>query len=403
VQKYKYMAVDLQKHKVKGVFIANDMDDLAEQLAKQNLFLVSAKPYTSGDVTSFFSFQATVKIAELTTFCRQYAIMLNTHIPILDCLDILKNQPYTKYFKEVIGVLYEDVEGGMLLSEAMEKYKTVFPDFFRSMVKVGEISGHLEVVLTSLAEYYETETSLRRKVKSAMSYPLMLMGMTVGIVILMLTVVIPTFRDTLAQLNVEITGFTKLVYDASDFLVQWWQTLLMGLLCVVLLLMLYLRTEKGKYVFDTLKLKIPIVKTIQINTITSRFARALALLLTSGLDLNESMYATEIVIGNRYLTERFRAAADEVRSGMMLTEAFDKYKLFPPMMIQMITIGEKTNALDEVLTRSCKFFDDQVESSVTSLANKLQPAMLLIMGVVIIALFLAVYSPMLSIMTGLNV
>jgi type II secretory pathway component PulF len=142
---------------------------------------------------------------------------------------------------------------------------------------------------------------------------------------------------------------------------------------------------------------------VQINTVTSRFARALALLLASGLDLNESMYATEIVLSNRYMKERFRVAADDVRGGMMMTEAFEKYKLFPPMMIQMITIGEKTNALDEVLTRSCKFFDDQVESSVTSLANKLQPAMLLIMGVVIIALFLAVYSPMISIMQGLNI
>lgn len=403
MQKYKYLAVDLQKHKVKGVYIAKDEDELAEELAKQNLYLVSAKPYVSGEKTSFFSFQATVKISELTTFCRQYAIMLNTHIPILDCLDILKNQPYTKYFKEVLGVLYEDVESGMFLSEAMEKYKSVFPDFFRSMVKVGEISGHLDIVLTSLADYYETETSLRRKVKSAMSYPLMLLGMTVGIVILMLTVVIPTFRDTLGQLNVEITGFTKVVYDLSDFLVQWWQTLLLGILSLALIAMLYLRTEKGKYVFDTLKLKVPILKTIELNTITSRFARALALLLTSGLDLNESMYATEIVVANRYMKERFRMAADEVRGGMMMTEAFEKYKLFPPMMIQMITIGEKTNALDEVLTRSCKFFDDQVESSVTSLANKLQPAMLLIMGVVIIALFLAVYSPMLSIMTGLNI
>lgn len=403
MQKYKYMAVDLQKHKVKGVFIAKDEDDLAEQLAKQNLFLVSAKPYTSGDVTSFFSFQATVNMAELTTFCRQYAIMLNTHIPILDCLDILRNQPYTKYFKEVISVLYEDVESGLLLSEAMDKYKTVFPDFFRSMVKVGELSGHLELVLNSLAEYYETETDLRRKVKSAMSYPLMLMGMTVGIVILMLTVVIPTFRETLGQLNVEITGFTKIVYDASDFLVQWWRTILFAIFGLALAGVLAVRTEKGRYVADTLMLKLPIIRTVQVNTITSRFARALALLLSSGLDLNEAMYATEIVIGNRYLTERFRQAAEEVRGGMTMTMAFDKYKIFPPMMIQMITIGEKTNALDEVLLRSCKFFDDQVERSVTSLANKLQPAMLLIMGVVIIALFLAVYSPMLSIMTGLNI
>lgn len=393
----------MQKHRVKGVFLAQDMDDLAKQLARQNLFLVSAKVHTSGDVTSFFQFQPKVKTSELTTFCRQYAIMLNAHIPVLDCLDILRNQPYTKYFKEVISVLYEDVEGGMLLSEAMGKYKTVFPDFFCSMVRVGEISGQLEAVLTSLAEYYEKEMSLRRKVKNAMSYPLMLMAMTAGVVILMLTVVIPTFKDTMVQLNVEITGFTKLVYDASDFLLQWWRLLLVGLLCAVLLVMLYLRTEKGKYVFDTLKLKIPIIKTIQVNTITSRFARALALLLSSGSDLNEAMYATEIVIGNRYLTDRFRKAAEAVRGGMMMTVAFEKYKIFPPMMVRMITIGEKTNALDEVLTRSCKFFDDQVEASVTSMANKLQPIMLLIMAGVIVALFLAIYAPMLSIMTGLNV
>jgi type IV pilus assembly protein PilC len=163
------------------------------------------------------------------------------------------------------------------------------------------------------------------------------------------------------------------------------------------------RTEQGKYLFDVLKLKLPIIKTIQINTITSRFARAFALLLSSGLDLNEALNATEIVIGNRYLSKRFHEAAEAVRGGMSLTNAFESYDLFPPMMIQMITIGEKTNALDEVLTRSCKFFDDQVETSVNSLTNKLQPIMLMIMGTVICVLFLAVYSPIISIMTGLDV
>ncbi|MBE6925378.1 MAG: type II secretion system F family protein [Ruminococcaceae bacterium] len=403
MQKYKYTAVDLQKHKIKGVFIAKDEADLAEQLAKQSLFLISAKPYTGGTSGSFFSFEQTVTIKELTGFCRQYAIMLNTHIPILDCLDILKNQPYTNYFKNVISVIYEDVESGILLSEALEKHKNVFPDFFRSMIKVGEISGHLDAVLNSLAEYYETESENRRKIKSALSYPMMLMGMTVGIVVLMLAVVVPTFRDTLSKLNVEPEGLTAAIYAISDFLLNYWQILLLVILGVVLAIMLVNRTEKGKYFFDVCKLTIPVIKTIQINTITSRFARAFALLLSSGLDLNEALNATEIVIGNRYLSKRFHEAAEAVRGGMSLTNAFESYRLFPPMMVQMITIGEKTNALDDVLTRSCKFFDDQVEISVNSLTNKLQPLMLLIMGAVIITLFLAVYSPILSIMTGLNV
>ena len=403
MQKYKYTAVDLQKHKIRGVFIAKDEEDLAEQLAKQSLFLISAKPYVGGTSGSFFSFEATVTVKELTSFCRQYAIMLNTHIPILDCLDILKNQPYTNYFKNVISIIYDDVESGILLSDALEKHKNVFPDFFRSMVKVGELSGHLDTVLNSLADYYEKESDTRRKIKSALSYPLMLLGMTVGIVVLMLAVVVPTFRDTLSKLNVEPEGLTAVIYSISDFLLAYWQTILLLGLAAVLIIMLINRTEKGKYFFDVMKLTVPVIKTVQINTITSRFARAFALLLSSGLDLNEALKATEIVIANRYLSERFHEAAEAVRGGMSLTNAFESYKLFPPMMIQMITIGEKTNSLDDVLTRSCKFFDDQVESSVNSLTNKLQPIMLLIMGSVICVLFLAVYSPILSIMTGLNV
>lgn len=402
MQKYKYTAVNLQKHKIKGVFIAHDEEDLAEQLAKQSLFLISAKPY-AGPSNSIFSFENKVTIKELTSFSRQYSIMLNTHIPILDCLDILKNQPFTAYFRSIISIIYEDVQGGMLLSEAMDKHNRIFPDFFRSMVRVGELSGHLDLVFTSLADYYEKETEMRRKIKGAMAYPMMLMGMTVGIVILMLAVVVPTFRDTLSKLEVEPEGLTAAVYAISDFLLEWWKIILLIVLSIALLICIMNRTEKGKYLFDVLKLKAPIIKTIQINTITSRFARAFSLLLSSGLDLNEALYATEIVLGNRYLKERFNHAAEAVRGGMSLTNAFESGQLFPAMLIQMITIGEKTNALSEVLTRSCKFFDDQVEESVNSLTNKLQPIMLIIMGSVVCVLFLAVYSPILSIMTGLNV
>lgn len=403
MQKYKYTAVNLQKQKIRGVFIAKDEEDLALQLAKQSLFLVSAKPYSGGTPSAFFTLgTGKVSMPELTSFCRQFAIMLNTHIPILDSLDILKNQPYSSYFRNILAVVFEDVQSGMLLSEALNKHAKVFPNFFRSMIKVGELSGKLDMVLNALADYYEKDADLRGKVKSALAYPMMLAGMTLGIVILMLALVVPTFRETLDQLEVEATGLTAAVYAVSDFLLEWWQYLLAGIVVLGLIIFLVVRTEFGGYAVDVLKLKLPILKTIQINMITARFARAFALLLSSGMDLNEAMYATEIVIGNKYLTNRFQQATEAVRAGMSLTNAFESYNLFPPMMIQMITIGEKTNALDDVLTRSCNFFDTQVETSMNSLTNKIQPIMLLIMGSVIGVLFLAVYSPMISIMTGLS-
>lgn len=401
MQKFKYTAVNLQKQKIKGVFIANDVHDLAAQLARQSLYLIEAKPYSDTPSAFFTMGTGKVPLAELTTFCRQFAIMQNTHIPILDCLDILRNQNYSGYFKRILNVIYDDVKSGVVLSAALDKHAKVFPDFFRSMIHVGEMSGKLEIVLGSLADYYEKDSDIRRKFKSAMSYPLMLMVMTVGIVILMLAVVIPTFRDALKDLNVEITGITKVVYDISDFVLNNWQFLLLGVILIGLAIFVVMRTEKGKYGWDVLKLKIPVVSSVQQNMITARFARAFGLLLSSGMDMNAAMDSVEIIIGNRYLKRKFHDAAESVRHGMSLTVAFDAYKLFPPMMIQMVTIGEKTASIEEVLVRSCTFFDSQVEDSMTAMTSKIQPIMLLIMGAIVGTLFVAVYSPMLSIMTTL--
>ena len=405
MQKYKYIAVNLQKQKIKGTFIANDEHDLAAQLAKQSLYLISAKAYTNDTPSAFFTLSvgSSVSLAELTTFCRQFSIMQNTGIPILDCLDILRNQHYTAYFRKLLQVVYEDVKSGLLLSDALDKHKKVFPHFFRSMVRVGEMSGKMELVFASLANYYESDTAIKNKVKSALSYPMMLLAMTVGVVILMMLVVVPTFRTAMSQMNVEITGITKTVYDLSDFLLGYWKVLLLGVMLVAMLLILIGRTESGAFFFDKLKMKFPMVKTIQRNLLTARFARAFGLLLSSGMDLNTAMDAVEVIIGNRYMKQKFREAAESVRQGMALTVAFETYNLFPPMMIQMVTIGERTGTLDEVLMRSCAFFDNQVETSLNSLTSKIQPIMLMVMGLIIGTLFIAVYSPMLSIMSNLNI
>ena len=399
---YKYVAVNLQKKKFKGLFIAEDENDLAVQLTKQNLYLVSASVYKGGTPSSFFTLgTGKVKLSELTTFCRQFAIMISTGIPLLDCIDSLKHQPYTGYFKSILQVISEDVRGGAMLSEAIDKHKKVFPNFFRSMVHVGEASGKLDVVFVSLADYYEFDTSTKRKVKGAMAYPSILASMTVGIVLIMLAFVVPTFKETLKKLKVEPEGITKVVYDISDFILTWWPIMVLVVIFVGGAVFIFLQTKAGKKALDIFKIKCPGIGKIQINLITSRFARSFSLLLESGMDLSSALDTISIILGNSYIEAKFKEATDDVRQGVSLTNAFQKQKIFPQMLIQMISVGEKTASLEEVLTRSCRFFDEQVETSLASITAKIQPIMLSIMGIVIGTLFIAVYSPMLSIMNGL--
>ena len=402
MKQYKYTALNLEREKFTGTFLAKDEKDLAEQLAKQNLYLVSASIYSGKTPSAFFTTgTGKVTIAELTTFCRQFAIMINAGIPLVGCLESLKEQPYTKYFKSILEVIYEDVKSGIVLSEALNKHEKVFPDFFRNMIYVGEVAGNLDRVFTELADYYEKDTAIKKKVKSALSYPMMLGGMIIGIVILMLVFIIPTFRNALSSLNVPLSGLTKTVYDISDFMLANWLYLLAGLVVIVGGLWLFSRTKKGKECFDWLKINLPGIKSAQIDMITARFARAFSLMLSSGMDIVEALDAVKIVLGNTDVEKRFAIATDEVKHGAKLAVSFEKYNLFPTMMLQMIAVGERTASLDEILARTCDYFDEQVQTTLTSVTNKIQPAMLLIMGAVIAVMFVAVYSPMISIMQTL--
>jgi len=399
---YKYVALNTKKQKVKGKFIAENEKELAVALAKQNLYIVSSSVYKGGTPSAFFTTTGKVTVKELTTFCRQFAIMLTSGIPVVGCLEILKKQIFSSYFKSILQVIYDDVKGGDMLSFAIDKHKKVFPNFFRSMIHVGEASGNLQAVFVELADYYESDAAIKRKAKSALSYPMMLLGMTVAIVVLMLAFVVPTFRDTMSEMEVEIAGYTKVIFDISAFIVAEWRTLLIVVFVIGMVIFIAFQTEKGKYAWDVFKVKGPLIGKIQVDLVTARFARAFALLLSSGMGLAPALDAVGLILGNRYLEKRFKAVAQSVRQGTSLTEALQKSKLFPDMLIQMISVGEQTASLDEVLNRSCNYFDQQVEASLASLTAKIQPIMMLIMGAVIGSLFLAVYSPMLSMMTGLN-
>ena len=401
MRKYKYTAVNIEKKKFTGSFFAEDEAHLRRQLAQQNLYLVSCKPMTDATPNAFFSATGKIQISELTTFCRQFAIMLNSGISILDCLAQLREQHFSAFMKKILYMIYDDVKVGVLLSKAMEKHKKVFPEFFRSMIYVGEVSGSLEKVLNSLADYYENEVALKRKIKGALAYPIMMGVMLIGIVLLMLLLIVPQFEETLSTLNIteeEMNQLTVVVFAASRWVRAHGLTLLYVIVLIFALFFVLLRTEKGKMAMDVFKYRFPLTKNVQINLVASKFTKAMGLLLSSGMQMIEAMEVVQNLLGNRYAQKVFKSVIDDVRQGASLTFAMDAYKIFPQMLIQMLATGEKTGNVEDVLNRSVTFFDSQVESSLLRVTGIIQPVMLCLMGVVIGGMFIAVYSPMITIM-----
>lgn len=398
---YKYVALNLQQEKFTGVFIAENVDELAVELQKQGLFLISAKPFDGQVKQSFFSLRigGSVKMEEINQFSRQLAIMVNSGISILESLDILKEQKYSTMFKEILLVISDDVRAGMMFSEALERHKKIFPPFFRSMVRIGEQAGKMTVILNSLADYYEHDAQTKRKIKSALSYPLMLFGMTILIAVLMLVFIVPTFKNSLGGMDVEITGITKVIYDLSDFVVANWMYLLSGLVGLVAIIFLFTKfTSRGKYLFDVLKVKAPFIRDITIDMIAARFARAFGLLITSGMEMVEALESSLIVFNNQDVEKRFKKCISDVKQGITLSSTFQKNKIFPQIMNQMISVGERTNSLSNVMNKCFSFFDELADSAIQSVTSKIQPIMLIFMGGVVGILFIAMYSPILSIM-----
>lgn len=402
MKKYKYVAVNLSKKKFTGIFLAEDEKELAKQLAKQNLYLISAKVTTDNPSKSFFNLGNKIKLAELTSFCRQFSTMSNAGLSIVQILDVLRNQDFDKFFKVILDNIYEDVKGGVMLSDALTKHKDLFPNFFKSMIKVGEVSGQLDIVMNSLADYYESDAAIKKKTKGALVYPLMLLLMTIAIVILMMLFVVPTFKETLTSMNVEMPALTQAISDLSDYLKENWLKLFLIIISVIILIKLFGKTKKGRYLYDTLAIKVPLLKMINISRITARFARGFSLLLSSGMDIIESLEEICVVLGNKNVEKRFKLATEEIRQGMTMTMAFEQYKLFPDILIQMISVGERTAAVEDVLSRSCSFFDEQAEAALSAFTAAINPIMLVIMGGVVGILFIAIYSPMLQIMTTIG-
>lgn len=402
MKKFIYTAKDLSGKKIKGTFIAESANAMKESLAKNNLFLSSYRQVSNKKPNAFFSVTGKVSINELCTFSKQFSIMITSGIAVIDSISILKEQAYSGLLRKTLSKVVEDLSAGLLLSQAMKKYPKAFPNFFTSMVYVGETSGKLDSVLLSVADYYERRQKNSKKVKSALAYPIVLLCLLVGVLAIMLYFVIPTFMDTFSKLNVEMPGLTIALFNMSNFVREQWKSIVLVVMAVILIIYAVGKTKKGRYFFDFLKVKVPVLKNINMATFTSKFTQSLGLLLSSGLDIISALDSISKIIDNKYLEKQFLAMKQDVEKGTSLSESLEINMKVSEILIQMIAVGEKTGTLDTIMLQTYDYFDQQVDAALSLIVTLIQPTILIILGVSVALMFIAIYSPILSMITNIN-
>lgn len=401
--KYKYTAKNLAGKQTEGEYLAADMEELREYLRGQGYYLSDYKVLS--DSSKEIRFLSSVKLKDLAIFCRQFAVLFSSGVNIAEAINILSLQTKNKKFKNTLSEIYEDIRKGRLLSEAMELHHDVFPEFLRSMVRVGEVSGNLDLILTRMAEYYEKNNKIKNKVTSAMIYPIILLVLMLGVLIMLFTFVLPIFADTLAGFGGEMPAITVALMAVSAFMQANFLYIMIGLVGTITLLYLWGQKESGRYFFDSLKLAIPVVKNVQRKVITTRFARSLGVLLYSGISMLDSIDIISSLIGNTAVEERFKLAKEEVKKGYELSVALEKVEVFSPLLIEMISVGQKTGQLDDMLLRTADFFDDEVEEAINRATTLIEPIMIIslaiIVGIVILSIMLPMTEIMQSAMSGM--
>jgi len=398
---FKYRAVSQNGEIIEGFYEGKDESDVLIMLRGNNYLPVSIEKDTGAEA-QIDLFSPKVKKKDLAVFCRQFYTMLDAGIGIVKCLDILEKQTENKTLVKAIASVYEDVQKGFTLSEAMKSHKNVFPQLLIHMVEAGEVSGNLDTIMERMAVHYEKESKLEQKIKSAMIYPIMLAVVSIAVVVFLLVSVLPTFISMFEGSGQALPGPTQILLDISNWLSSYWYIFISMVLGLILAFVVLGRTPSGRRFLDNLKLKIPVVKDTTVKIITSRFTRTLSTLLASGIPLIQSIEVVSKIVGNKVVYDRLEVATDDIRKGVSLSRAVRNVGVFPPMVDSMINIGEESGALDDILNKTADFYDDEVEASLQKMTTLMEPLMLVFMAVIIGFIVIAIAMPMFEMMNTIQ-
>jgi type IV pilus assembly protein PilC len=339
------------------------------------------------------SFGAPVKQGDIVVFTRQFATMINAGLPILQCLQILGAQAETAVFRKIINEVKDDVESGSTLADSTKKHPKVFTDLYTSLVQAGEIGGILDTILQRLASYLEKSAELKRKIKGAMIYPACIVSAAIIVTLVLLIWVIPVFADVFKSFGAELPRPTQFVINLSNFLIaNFWFLVAIPPIAVFAVRRAYM-TERGNYEIDKLLLRVPIFGLLMRKAAVARVTRTLSTLISSGVPILDALTITSRTAGNKVVERAIAAARASIASGHTIADPLTESKVFPPMVCQMISVGETTGALDAMLGKIADFYDSEVDQTVANLMSLLEPMVILFLGVVIGSLVVAMYLP----------
>ncbi|MDR1533267.1 MAG: type II secretion system F family protein, partial [Clostridiales bacterium] len=301
---------------------------------------------------------------ELSIFCRQMSVLFFSHITLMEGMLLLSEQSENKQLKIALREIYSHMERGYTFAQSIGMYDHLFTPYLLNMIIIGEESGTLDTVLAHMSGYYEKEARMRKKLRAAVMYPAVLSVLMAGIILVLILKILPMFNDILMNMGGEMPAVTSLILSGSLFITRYLPVIALVLAAVILALIFYARSEPGGKWLDRLKVSVPVGKFLNSRVITSRFARSMAILLKSGVQILNAMGDVAQLIENRYIKEQFAQAERKVRDGQELSDALSDMGIFPPLFLKMVIVGQKTGHLDEILDRSASIFDEEVDDAI---------------------------------------
>ena len=375
-----------------GVLVADSKDAVISSLRRQQIVVTAVKE--KGKEVAFPKFGGKVPPQLVAIFTRQFSVMIDAGLPLVQCLEILAGQQENKAFKRALIQIRQDVESGSNLADSMRKHPKIFNDLYTNMVAAGEAGGILDTILQRLAQYIEKAVKLNSQVKSAMIYPVAVISIAVIVVAVILWKVIPVFAALFKGLGAQLPLPTVIVMHLSDFIVDYWWLIGITIFGTIYSLRRYHETYKGKRVLDGLILKAPILGDLMRKIAVARFCRTLSTLTSSGVPILDGLQITAKTAGNSIVEDAIMATRKSVEEGKTISEPLGETDVFPTMVVQMIAVGEQTGALDTMLSKIAEFYEDEVDTAVAGLMKLLEPVLIAFLGVAIGGIVIAMYMPM---------
>jgi len=383
-----------------GVQVADSKDTVIAMMRRQQIVVTAVKE--KGKEIALPKFGGGVSPQLIAIFTRQFSVMIDAGLPLVQCLEILGNQQENKTFKRVLIQIRQDVESGSNLADSMRKHPKVFNDLFTNMVAAGEAGGILDTILQRLATYIEKSVKLNSQVKSAMIYPVAVISIACIVVMVILWKVIPVFASLFASLGAELPLPTRVVIAMSNFIGDFWWLVTLLIIVGTYAIRKYHATYKGKRVIDGFMLRMPVVGMLLRKIAVARFCRTLSTLTSSGVPILDGLQITARTAGNSIIEDAIMATRKSVEEGKTISEPLGDTDVFPPMVVQMIAVGEQTGALDTMLSKIADFYEDEVDLAVAGLMKLLEPVLIAFLGVAIGGIVIAMYMPMFSLISQIG-